>query len=261
MQSTERAMTHFEAAAASVIGKMHRRRGRGGQDGHSTATGDGWAVAVVADGVSASTGSEIGARLAARWVAAAAARELSAGKDVATLADISRWIDALTHRLAALAGDLSWPGESTVYAIADYFLFTLQVAVVDRERYCVAGVGDGLVGVDGRYVVLEPNASAGPTCPMYARVSSDDLSGPIDTTVRLHIEGARGDFSRLVVATDGCLDFVERDAHGTAPLDALVRDPDAIWRPARLQAQLEHLCARNGWPQDDASVAVIGVMR
>lgn len=272
MNREENHKAHFEAAAASVIGQMHRRRGRGGQDGHSTATGTGWAVAAVADGVSASGGSEIGARLAARWVAAAAARELAAGRDVATVADISRWFDALTRRMASLAHDLSWPGEAPIYAIADFFLFTLQIAVVDRVRYCVAGVGDGIVGVDGRFVVLEPEASAGPggsagvvgpSCPMYARVDAEDLDHPIDTTVRLHLEGDRADFRRLVVATDGCLDFIDsgRRTDERTPLALLVDEPDVVWRPARLQAQLEHLCARNGWPQDDATVAVIGAMR
>lgn len=256
--------THYDAAAASVIGQMHRRRGRGGQDGHSTATGDDWAVAVVADGVSASGGSEIGARLAARWVAAAAARELAAGRDVATLGDVGRWFDALTHRLAGLASDLAWPGEAPVHAIADFFLFTLQVAVVDRRRYCVAGVGDGIVGVDGRFVILEPDSSAGPTCPMYARVDPADLDHPVDTAVRLHLEGDPRDFRRLVVATDGCLDLVEPARRGgdeTSPLTGLVDEADVVWRPARLQAQLEHLCARNGWPQDDATLAVIGATR
>lgn len=247
---------HFEASAASVIGQFHRRRGQGGQDGWSTATGDGWAVAVVADGVSASHGSEIGARLAARWVASAAATELSAGRQVADRASITRWVDGLTERLARLAGEMAWPGDDPVYAIADYFLFTLQMAVVDRERYCVAGVGDGIVGIDGEWTVLEAE-QAGPTCPMYARVGPEMLDAPVDTAVQVHLEGPRDGFRRLVVATDGCLDFLEGKPE---PMTGLVDDPDAIWRPARLQAQLEHLCARLGWPPDDATVAIIGAI-
>ncbi len=251
-----RVARHLEASAASVIGQFHRRRGQGGQDGWSTASGDGWAVAVVADGVSASPGSEIGARLAARWLAATAATELTAGKAAADLATISRWVEALTDRLEGLAQEMAWPGDGPVYAIADYFLFTVQMAVVDRARYCVAGIGDGIVGKDGEWIILEAE-QAGPTCPMYARVGADVLDAPVDTSVQLHLEGPRDDFDRLVVATDGCLDFLEGKP---APLTRLVEDPDAIWRPARMQAQLEHLCARFGWPPDDATIAVIGAV-
>lgn len=251
-----RSHPRFAASAASIIGQMHRRRGQGGQDGWSTATGEGWAVAVVADGVSASPGSEIGARLAARWVAAAAARDLEAGEAVADGHHIGRWIDTLTERLDALAREMAWPGDDPVYAIADYFLFTIQVAVVDADRYCVAGVGDGVVGVDGQYRVLEAE-TVGPTCPMYARVDRAMLDARVDTAVRVHLQGPRDAFRRLVVATDGCLDFLEGRP---PPLTGLVEDPDAIWRTARLQAQLEHLCARLGWPQDDATLAVIGAV-
>lgn len=247
---------HLEASAASVIGQFHRRRGQGGQDGWSTVTGEDWAVAVVADGVSASPGSEIGARLAARWLAAAAARDLTAGTGRADRTCIGGWIDALTARLEGLAVEMSWPGDGPVYAIADYFLFTVQMAVVDRERYCVAGIGDGIVGIDGEWIVLEAE-QAGPTCPMYARVGPEVLDAPVDTSVQVHLQGPRSDFSRLVVATDGCLDFLEGKP---PPLGRLVDDPDAIWRPARMQAQLEHLCARLGWPPDDATLAVIGAV-
>lgn len=187
-------------------------------------------MAVVADGVSASPGSEIGARLAARWVAAAAATELSAGKAAAEVGCISRWVVGLTDRLEGLAREMSWPGDAPVYAIADYFLFTLQVAMVDRKRYCVGGIGDGIVGIDGRWVVLEAE-QVGPTCPMYARVGADMLDAPVDTSVKVHLEGDRRDFRRLVVATDGCLDFLEGKPE---PLNRLVDDPDAVWRPARL---------------------------
>jgi len=248
--------SRFVASSASVIGQMHRRRGQGGQDGSSPVVGDGWAVAIVADGVSASPGSEIGARIASRWIAAKASRELMKGTAAADPAVIAGWVDALTERLQTLSLELAWPDEDPVYAIADFFLFTLLIAVVDQDRYCVAGIGDGVVAADGRYRVLEPEG-AGPTCPMYARVDPKMLDAPLDTSLKVHFEGRRRDVRQLVVATDGCLEFLTQKP---PQLDQLFSDPVGLQRPMWLQAQLEHLCARQGWPQDDTTIAVISAV-
>ena len=60
--------TRFFATCGSVTGREHARLGRNNQDGVALAARDGLLVAVVTDGCSSGKWSEVGARLAARWL-------------------------------------------------------------------------------------------------------------------------------------------------------------------------------------------------
>src|SRR5262245_61372108 len=86
------------AASAAVTGAHHRRVGRNGQDAAAAWVGEGAGAVVVCDGCSAGGSSEVGARLGAELVIAAAARELAAGGRPSAI-----WPAVQEHVLGALA--------------------------------------------------------------------------------------------------------------------------------------------------------------
>src|SRR5437764_10774120 len=138
-------MHTIEIAAGSVVGRAHRRAGRGGQDAFAIERRGGGAVAVVCDGCGAGARSEVGAAVGARLWAAAIAERIGLG---AGLDDDELWRgarDAVLARLrdlaAAMGGDL---GDT----VRDHFLFTSVIAAWTGAHRVVPGIGDRVPASD-----------------------------------------------------------------------------------------------------------------
>src|SRR5262245_25835130 len=135
------------AASAAVTGARHRRAGRNGQDAAATWIGAAGRLgaAVVCDGCSAGASSEVGARLGAELVIAAAARERAAGGRAGAI-----WPAVEDHVLGAL-GRLAdaMPGDRA-RAIHDHFLFTIVAAAFDGDQLAVWALGDGAYALGDR---------------------------------------------------------------------------------------------------------------
>src|SRR5688500_16603395 len=129
-------------AAASVIGRDHRRLDRRCQDafairrGHAT-------VVVLADGCGSGAHSELGARLGANLFATALAARATG--DIGWRAACDEVLDRLAALVPVLGDD----------AIARHLLFTLVAAVVTPDRAEVLVIGDGIVAIDGDLHVLD----------------------------------------------------------------------------------------------------------
>jgi len=192
----------------AVTGRAHQRCGRGSQDALQVRRGDGFVVAVVCDGCSAGESSEVGAGLAARFVAAEVARRLRGGARLddpllraAFATDVVR---ALVARLAVVVEGCAVEHDEVRHIVASCLLFTLQVAVVvDGGGYVVFGVGDGVVRVDGRDVAVFGNDDGAPDCPAYALVDGcHDHAGVV-----VHAGGASADVRTLTIASDGAAEL------------------------------------------------------
>src|SRR5262245_28318506 len=131
-------ISEVRAIAAAVAGAHHRRMGRNGQDAAAVWVGDGAGAVVVCDGCSAGTSSEVGARLGAELVIAAAARELANGARAAEI-----WPAVHDHVLGALDRlAAAMPGDRT-RVIHDHFLFTIVAAAYRGDEVAVWALGDG----------------------------------------------------------------------------------------------------------------------
>src|SRR5688572_16399331 len=137
-------ISEVRAAAAAVTGARHRRTGRNGQDAAAWWTGAGAGAVVVCDGCSAGASSEVGARLGAELVIAAAARELAGGGRASAIwpAVHAHVLGALDRLAASMSSSESWGGDPTGFArgagrspvgsmpgdrariVHDHFLFT-----------------------------------------------------------------------------------------------------------------------------------------
>jgi hypothetical protein len=228
----------MRAAAASIVGRAHRRLSRPSQDA-ALACASGPLVAVaVADGCSQGAHSEIGAGLAARFGVAEALRRAAAGTPLAELpcAVASAW-SAEVHRLAfqlcPKPSDLPW-------VIQESMLSTLWVALAVSDQVVVFGVGDGVVVVDG--VVQCIDQGPAPDYPAYALLPS--LPQP-----RLQVLH-RGRATSVLIATDGA-------AGREKQLAALCEARLLRKNPSLLQKRLNLVRDAENAPEDDCSVAVL----
>ena len=236
---------------ASVIGSSHQSRQRNNQDSWSVAHSRHAVVAAVADGSSSGPYSEIGARIATRFLVARGVDILpSQGADHLVVA--RRLLSDLVDELHRLSGQLTAPGEPEALTIADMFLFTVLLAIVDNDSYSILSVGDGLFGVDEKLVSLDGGAGFGPSYCMYAVLKPEDIGRSVDTEPRLQATGASEDISNLLIATDGCSELLQSSVHDSQSLGQLLDVRGQ--RSNLLQSRVESLVAERGQPYDDATL-------
>jgi hypothetical protein len=227
-----------DVAAATVIGRNHRRADRPCQDAHAVRRSRAATVVAVCDGCGSGGHSELGARLGAHLFTAALLVRLDGG---AAVDDPRVWraaCDEVLDRLAELVPVLA-PDRDAGAAIAEHLLFTLLAAAVTPDGAAILAVGDGIVIVDGDVRVLE----AADDAPAYLGY---ELVGPPQPVVVTAAPAARA----IVLATDGARPLLD---HAGAPLpagrgtvldlvaacadDRLFRNPDALRRRLAVASQ------------------------
>jgi hypothetical protein len=213
-------MNTMSIAAASVIGREHRRLDRPCQDAFAIRRGERGVVAVVCDGCGSGAHSELGARLGANLVARILGEQLEAGAD---LTDVAVWraaCDEVVARLAALVPDLD---DDPRIAIGAHLLFTVLAVALLPEGAAVLAIGDGVVIVDGDVRVIESENNA----PAYLGY---ELLGPALALDLRWLPGAQ----TVVIASDGALpivaDLVDLPERVFANRDALRRQ---LWLAGR----------------------------
>jgi hypothetical protein len=240
--------SNFAAAVGSVVGREHVRLGCGGQDAGLVRVAGDRIVLVVADGCSSSASSEVGARLAAAWLARVLADE-GAGAGIASIR--ARLIDFVKRIATELAGDGSLAG-----ALNDYFLFGFLAAVVDAERAIVLGAGDGVIAVNDAVTAIDPGADNAPDYVAYALLDGERGA------LRIHHDGPTCDVRSLVIATDGALDLMRRaddpiDGARQGGLEQFTGDARYAKNPSLLRKRLAVIGALHGRLPDDTTIAVL----
>ena len=222
--------------AGGVTGRDHLRAGRDGQDGYALVETEGLAAAVVTDGCSSGTQSELGARLGARWLAALVVRHFDATAPVASAHAITK---ALVAHLRITARSLSAGRIVEAGIVGDALLFGFLVAVATASSAIVFGVGDGIVWVDGVATVIDPGPENAPTYPAYAL-----LGATIAPTI--HFTGA---CRAIAIATDGAVLLVPQ-------LEDLATDARYFRNRSLLRKRLNVL-AREVDLWDDTTIAIV----
>lgn len=202
--------TNSEIAAASVIGRDHRRVDRPCQDAYAIRRAGDVTVAVVSDGCGSGAHSELGARLGANVLATALAQGLARGDDRA-------WDDACDAVLACLAELVPVLADDLETAIGQHLLFTLVAVAMTPAGAAMMVIGDGVVIVDGVVQVLDAGPDNAPAYLAY------ELLGRAPERVRIAAPDAR----EIVVATDGAAAIADELR---ALDDRFFANPDALRR-------------------------------
>jgi len=203
-----------EVAAASVIGRDHRRADRPCQDAFAIRRGAAATVVVLADGCGSGAHSELGARLGANLLANALSARLAAG---ARADERATWRAACDEVLARLAELVPVLGDDP---ISRHLLFTLVAAALTDDGAAVLTIGDGLVAIDGELRVLESADNA----PAYLGY---ELLGRA-VAIELEVVSAAG---ALALATDGAAPLA-------GELAAMPRDDRFFTHPDALRRRL-----------------------
>jgi hypothetical protein len=250
----------------TVVGREHRRRGRGGQDAAAVALAHGVACAVVCDGCSSGEASEVGARLSARWIAAHAPRIRREIDDDQALGEAV--FSGLCAHLGRVADDLGGDlVDERAPIVAEMLLATALVALVDLERggrTVVFGIGDGVVLVDGEVRVLGDGTSA-PAYPAYRLLGAAELDARDRAWLapRVHYSTPSAERFVLALATDGATELEAqrgttlRDGSAIEGLAALATDARLRANPSLLGKRLFALGEVHGRLSDDTTIAVI----
>ena len=194
--------TNVELAAASVIGREHRRVDRPCQDAFAIRRAGDAVVAVVCDGCGAGAHSELGARLGANLLATA-------------MLELGAWRAACDRVLATLAGLAPALGER---AVERHLLFTIVAAAITPAGASILVVGDGVVIVDGAARVIASADNA----PLYLGYELCGAAVPLDVA-------ELAAWSSIVLASDGAAPLVDELAAAPAD-DRLFTNPDALRR-------------------------------
>lgn len=221
---------HIELRAGQVTGRDHMLRGANCQDSYAVQAGDSWAVGVVCDGCGSGKRSEVGATLAADFIATQAANLLDDGVALAALPEL------LYPRLLDFLGSLlhACQPSQPVQFIHDHLLFTVLVVIVRGDAGLVLAAGDGIVVVDDRIDIRDEDNQ-----PRYAAYELFDEAARKPGMFAIDDLGT--DWQRIMIASDG----FEID---------LLPDVWALTHPRALQRRLNVWSSREHRFRDDATV-------
>jgi hypothetical protein len=252
----------FVLAAGSIVGREHVRLRRNNQDGLAVRAEDGLLVAVVTDGCSSGRFSEVGARLGALWLAEWLPAWQKVESDERALCTAVG--DGLTGYLALVARGLRRQGRVEAPDVNDLLLFTFLAAVVDREKTLVIGLGDGVVSVDGKTMLLHSGPGNAPDYLAYRLVGSSLLEGtgkafePV-----VHHSGPTEGLESLLIGTDGAHELMLRsdeplpDGNPCGGLEQFERDERLLRNPGLLHKRLAVIGEQNRRLSDDTTLALI----
>jgi len=231
----------FTASSGSIVGRDHARAHRAPQDACMIHVCSEGVALAVADGCSSGRATEVGAALAATWIArnAFAAAHASPAERVAHLErGLLAYLRAVATALSP--SDATWP--ATVH---DFFLCSLLGAVVTASDTVVFGAGDGLYAIDGATTVLDPGPDNAPDYLAYALVDRP-------SSLRIHAVVPTASLTSLVLATDGAIPLTT-----CGELDAMARDPRYAKNASLLRKRLVVLGAIEKRLHDDTAIALL----
>lgn len=245
-------LSNLSWKGAKVQGRDHRRLLRDGQDGLAAHDGpDGLALAVT-DGCGSAECSEVGARLAAAWLAVHAPRCL-----VREPTAFGEHLSAqLLGFLASVASSLESCPEQRPHVVGDMFLFSFVCAVITADRVVVVGRGDGFVEHNG----ARPPFSAGEAnTPDYlgyellGAAGDARLDADVSWGTHVLVDASTRELDSLVLATDGLAPLAD-DPEALAELrDGAIRAKSPTWLVRKLRVLADH-----GPLRDDTAMFALG---
>lgn len=211
-------MTAIRARTAQIIGRDHLIRQANRQDAHALLQNETFTVAVLCDGCGEGEHSEIGATLAAQFLAA---RALEAAEQGVPLAEIpARLHKRLLDYLCGVI-DMTAPPDRLAF-IQHHLLFTVLGVIarapkrasdglntfyrergkwgnVGESQAVIFAAGDGLIAVDDE--VTQRDEGNAPRYPAYHLLAPDQISR-IDLPAGFAVQQVM-EWERLALASDG----------------------------------------------------------
>ena len=254
--------SRFFATSGSVTGREHARLGRNNQDGVALAARGDLLVAVVTDGCSSGKWSEVGARIAARWLVEWTPHYLRPATGASRESELRDLTTGLLRYLVMTGSWLSANEESWMATLQDYFLFTFLVAVVTPAETLVFGIGDGVLSVNGRITVVDPGPDNAPPYVVY-NLTTRALPASLRVAPIVHCRLPTRALRSLIIATDGASELVARqsrpltDGTTVGGLEPFETESRYVRNPSLLHKRLVVIGDRHRCLFDDTTLVLI----
>lgn len=199
----------FDIAAGGVAGRDHRKGiPRNYQDAYAVQSSPRGTVIVVADGCGSSKHSEYGAKKAVTHLGTTMQRLLSYG----TKPMHPGFFEAAREELLTdIRDDARKMGSSLSTVINDYFLFTLVGSVITPEMTTFFSIGDGVIVINDKVIVLDSGSENKPSYLAYAITGSsltDDDPSRLDFQILCNVPTS--ELSYFLVGSDGLVDLTNK---------------------------------------------------
>lgn len=181
--------------AGQVIGRDHMLRQANAQDSYTVMERDGHVIGVVCDGCGGGEHSEVGATLAAQYIAGQVAEMIGSG---VTLDNIPGELYGRTVRFLDYLTVGMQPANRTAF-IQHYLLFTVVGVIANEHEAVIFSAGDGLVVVDD--TVTKIDQSNTPAYIAYRLLDEEQIGG-FDMPDGFDVCRLAA-WARLAVASDG----------------------------------------------------------
>ncbi len=250
-------MARFELAGGTVIGRDHRHVGRNNQDAYTILANGPYTIAIVADGCSSGTFSEVGAQVGVRLVAENLRSQLEARRQI-------NWETATRQVLARLEMLASTMGGNYREVVEEYFLFTLVGVVISTEHATFFGLGDGTIYINGTQLPLGPYPNNAPPYLAYGLLEGRVDVDPGLLHVRPHQMVAVNDLRHFLIGSDGVDDLVARQNDHMPGMSQAVGPVSQFWEQDRyyngnpiLVSRQLNLISRD-WPRANPELGLLG---
>jgi hypothetical protein len=189
-------MDTLQVRAGQVIGRDHLLRQANCQDGYALLQTDQHIVGIVCDGCGDGQYSEVGAKLAANYLAGQAVDLLGRGHDIQKIPDLL--YRCMTSYLEDLIC-LTQPRDRLGF-LRHHLLFTIVGVILSESGGVIFTAGDGIYAIDGSLRHIDQDNQ-----PMYIayRLVDPTILGGLVVPNQFDVEVIPADWQRVMIASDG----------------------------------------------------------
>ena len=232
-------LDQFEIAGGSVTGYEHVKTGKNNQDAFCWAVSDLAIAAVVTDGCSDSSHSEVGAKIGAKVVAEEIIKEARDYNNSVTalLPDTYPpypfWNNVRMRVLRKLDNIVNSIGADPKTTL-DYFLFTIVGALITPWSGMIFSVGDGITFLNGEIQKLGPFPNNAPPYLGYSLLGkSPDNIRPEWLQFTVHKISDTRYIESILIGSDGLEDLINAAGENIPGKNELVGPISQFWEDDR----------------------------
>lgn len=189
-------MENIQIRAGQIIGRDHLLRQANSQDGSAVIETEKHVIGIVCDGCGDGKQSEVGAKLAANFLAGQAVDLLAEGHPISTIPDL------LYPRMVKYLEDvicLTQPRDRLVF-LRENLLFTIVGVILSEEGGVIFTAGDGIYAVDANICEIDQNNE--PIYIAYRLLDPTMLNG-LSVPSQFEVQSIQPDWQQVMISSDG----------------------------------------------------------
>lgn len=222
----------FEIARGSVAGTRHVKAGKNNQDASVFKIIDNYAImAIVCDGCSAGSHSEVGAKIGASMAIDSLFFNLAEwGTEWESVCTDFFWIRLKDRILSKLSHTTRSMDEECNQAVGDYFLFTMVGALILPEATAIFSIGDGVISINGKPIEIGPFPNNQPPYLAYGLLDQS-LTGfsPKELRFKVHSIMPTREIQTILIGTDGVMDLIRSENEKIPGKEEVVGPLSQFW--------------------------------